>query len=108
MLIGGRPLGKSTYIIDFATEKWTEGPLMDYDRYLHQCATFKSMNHGDREVVVAVGGYSTELGMLDTVEIFDAMDGEWLEVTSIPKSLAELGMLDTVEIFDAMDGEWLE
>ena len=34
--IGGRPLGKSTYIIDFATEKWTEGPPMDYDRYLHQ------------------------------------------------------------------------
>ena len=23
--------------------------------------------------------YSTELGMLDTVEIFDVMDGEWLE-----------------------------
>jgi len=93
MLIGGRPLGKSTYIIDFATEKWTEGPPMDYDRYLHQCATFKSMNHGDREVIVAVGGYSTELGMLDTVEIFDVMDGEWLEVTSLPKSLAEFSLV---------------
>ena len=79
MLIGGRPLGKSTYLLDFETETWSLGPSMKYDRYLHQCASFKMRGLGDRNVIVAVGGYSTEFGMLDKVEYYDERKNEWIE-----------------------------
>ena len=37
--------------------------------------------HGGHNVVVAVGGYSTQSGMLDTAEIYDPLNPEagWVE-----------------------------
>ena len=71
----------TSYIFNRLTSEWVSGPKMNTDRYLFKCSTFMSEAHGGHNVVVAVGGYSTQSGMLDTAEIYDPLNPEagWVE-----------------------------
>lgn len=84
-----------TYIYNRLTGEWSEGPSMTIDRYLHQCASFKSEAHEGRNVVVAAGGYSIINGMMSSAEIFDPMNPEqgWVPIADLPRELAEFSMI---------------
>ena len=71
----------TSYIYNRLTNEWISGPQMSTDRYLFKCGSFKSEAHGGHNVVVAVGGYSTQTGMLDTAEVFDPSNPEagWVQ-----------------------------
>ena len=71
----------TSYIYNKLTNEWISGPQMSTDRYLFKCGSFKSEAHGGHNVVVAVGGYSTQTGMLDTAEVFDPSNPEagWVQ-----------------------------
>ena len=71
----------TSYTFNRLTSEWVSGPRMSTDRYLFKCGTFMSEAHGGHNVVVAVGGYSTQSGMLDTAEIYDPLNPEagWVE-----------------------------
>ncbi len=85
----------TTYIYNRLTSEWSEGPSMSVDRYLHQCATFKSEAHEGRSVVVAAGGYSIVNGMMSSAEIFDPLNPEqgWVPIVDLPRELAEYSMI---------------
>ena len=67
MLLGGDPDWKSVIIFHPDTEKFDQSlPPLIFSRYGAGCAAFKSPLHDNREVVLAVGGYSQA-----TAEVLD-------------------------------------
>ena len=73
MIIGGiigwgqNETSQSVIIFDPNTKTFDQSlPSLNYDRYGLGCAVFKSALHDNREVVLAVGGYSQA-----TAEVYD-------------------------------------
>ena len=73
MIIGGiigwgqNETSQSVIIFDPSTKTFDQSlPPLNYERYGLGCAVFKSALHDNREVVLAVGGYSQA-----TAEVYD-------------------------------------
>ena len=56
MILGGY-FSKKVVIFDPKTNTFTNGPTLLYERYESSCTLFYSPMHGNRPVVLAVGGY---------------------------------------------------
>ena len=69
---------------------------MNIDRYLHGCATFK--NEGRTYAIVA-GGYSTNEGVLSSVEFLSLEDENagWAEGPILPRDLEEFTLITSPE-----------
>jgi hypothetical protein len=93
MIIGG---GQKTYYFNTERNVWTEGPVLNVDRYYHSCARVKKdINSLDMSVIVA-GGLSYEVtGMpLTSVEILDPGSNTWRFGPELPNALEFFPMIE--------------
>ena len=51
-----------------------QGPSLSTPRYGHSCST---MRNGEKTLIVVAGGFNSNYGLLDSVEIYDPTDNTW-------------------------------